>query len=187
MLHATPGKRHQANRGHQMQCSMHAHACLCCCMHSVPLMIRHHRSLCHNSHTCQLQDKLFAVHVARSCCDFPCSCCRCLRLTSFSQQGSRLCSTVAVASNSDTFILLLTLLQVLAFDVILANGTRRTFTNETDPFLMRVSICNRVPATVDALLHPRTPAMAEAPSMCQSCKLLRLQSASFPVYALFTC
>uniref|UniRef100_A0A383W3X5 J domain-containing protein n=1 Tax=Tetradesmus obliquus TaxID=3088 RepID=A0A383W3X5_TETOB len=27
--------------------------------------------------------------------------------------------------------------QVLALDVILANGTRRTFTNETDPFLMR--------------------------------------------------
>jgi hypothetical protein len=32
-------------------------------------------------------------------------------------------------------------LQVLAFDVILANGTRRIFTNETDPFLMRVSSC----------------------------------------------
>jgi hypothetical protein len=30
-------------------------------------------------------------------------------------------------------------LQVLALDVILANGTRRVFTNETDPFLMRVS------------------------------------------------
>lgn len=28
--------------------------------------------------------------------------------------------------------------QVLALDVILANGTRRVFTNETDPFLMRV-------------------------------------------------
>lgn len=32
-----------------------------------------------------------------------------------------------------------TAVQVLALDVILANGTRRVFTNETDPFLMRVS------------------------------------------------
>lgn len=31
------------------------------------------------------------------------------------------------------------LLQVLALDVILANGTRKIFTNETDPFLMKVS------------------------------------------------
>jgi hypothetical protein len=30
-------------------------------------------------------------------------------------------------------------LQVLALDVILANGTRQSFTNETGPFLMRVS------------------------------------------------
>eukprot|EP00879_Flechtneria_rotunda_P027130 GHRR01029003.1.p1 GENE.GHRR01029003.1~~GHRR01029003.1.p1 ORF type:complete len:256 (+),score=58.73 GHRR01029003.1:545-1312(+) len=29
--------------------------------------------------------------------------------------------------------------QVLALDVVLANGTRRVFANETDPFLMRVS------------------------------------------------
>lgn len=32
-------------------------------------------------------------------------------------------------------------LQVLALDVILANGTRRVFTNETDPFLMKVCTC----------------------------------------------
>lgn len=29
-------------------------------------------------------------------------------------------------------------LQVLALDVILANGTRQVFTNETHPFIMRV-------------------------------------------------
>lgn len=28
-------------------------------------------------------------------------------------------------------------MQVLALDVILANGTRRVFSNDTDPFLMR--------------------------------------------------
>lgn len=34
--------------------------------------------------------------------------------------------------------------QVLALDVILANGTRRVFTNETDPFLMKVGASQKL-------------------------------------------
>jgi len=45
------------------------------------------------------------------------------------------------------------LLQVLALDVILANGTRKIFTNETDPFLMKVRIPEDLQAYKTCALH----------------------------------
>ncbi len=51
------------------------------------------------------------------------------------QWGRYLCLTESVRCHLDQLPL-----QVLALDVVLANGTRRVFTNETDPFLMRVRL-----------------------------------------------